>query len=176
MEDELILKLALKSNDPKKLESTFNYFFNKYKNLVIFVSSSYLKNKEDALDVTQDTFVQFIKNSKFVISSVKSYLTKTARNLSLNLLKSKSKVFLSGDEDELNYLNNLNEENHNEDFILLLSSMKNVLSDDDIKIVLMHLVFGYTFLEISKKLNTNEKTINSKYYRALKKVNKLGGI
>lgn len=176
MTDEIKLSLALKSKDPKRLETTFNYLFDKYKNLVLFVASSYLKSEEDALDVTQDTFINFINNANYVVNNIKSYLTKTARNLSLNLLKKQQRIVLVDDENELSYLNNLDELNHNDDFISLLRVMKTELDEEEIKIIFMHLIFGYTFNEIAKMIHLNEKTIKTKYYRAIKRINKLGGI
>lgn len=61
-------------------------------------------------------------------------------------------------------------------FNALVNDMKKVISHEDINIILLHLIDDLTFVEIAMKLNQNEKTIKTKYYRALKKYKRIKGV
>ena len=56
----------------------------------------------------------------------------------------------------------------------LIEQLKEVLSKDELTILIEHLIYGYSFKEISIKNNVSINTITSKYRRTLTKAkNKL---
>ena len=50
--------------------------------------------------------------------------------------------------------------------------MKKVLSDEEINIIILHLIYDYTFKELADKYNKPISSISSVYSRALKKFKK----
>ena len=70
----------------QKDEEAFEIIYNEYSNLIYYIAFSIVKNKEDAEEVVQDTFLNMLKsietysgNNKF-----KQWLMQIARNLSYN--------------------------------------------------------------------------------------------
>ena len=94
MSYEVELISALKSNDINKLQESFKNIYEAYYKLVYFCVGNFLKSKEDIEDVTQEVFINFFNNLENinVSGSIKYYLTRSARNLSINYLKKNSKV------------------------------------------------------------------------------------
>ena len=54
--------------------------------------------------------------------------------------------------------------------------MKLYLTKEDISIILLHLIDDLKFDEIALKFNQNVKSVKTKYYRALKKYQKMKGV
>ena len=61
MNEEKKLRKVLKSNDLQLINSFFDEIYNKYRGLVCFVISRYVKNDEDVFDLAQDVFVSFFQ-------------------------------------------------------------------------------------------------------------------
>ena len=51
-----------KNGSKDKIDEMFNYIYDKYKPLLIFIASKYLNNPFDVMDVVQDTFIEFLKD------------------------------------------------------------------------------------------------------------------
>ena len=64
----------------------------------------------------------------------------------------------------------------NDNYIELIENMKLYLTKEDITIILLHLIDDLKFDDIALKLNRKVKTIKTKYYRALKKYQKMKGV
>lgn len=178
MTDEKRLFRAIHSARKDEPEVTFQYLYKKYKPLVRFVVAQYIINALDIEDITQETFINFFNHVERINSSIKTYLTVSAKNIAFNFLK-KNQKFSYVDTDEIP---NLNDGFSTGDYLLndrfdeLIRDMKRVLSEEDVNIILLHLVDDVKFGEIALKLNQNEKTIKTKYYRALKKYKKMKGV
>ena len=125
MTDERRLELAVHSVKPDEPKATFQYLYIKYRPLVSFLAARYLRDRADIDDVVQETFVHFFNHAKDVRTSVKSYLTATAKHLAFDLNKKNGK--------------------------------------------------DLTFGDVAKELGQNERTVKTKYYRALKKYKKARG-
>ena len=173
MTDEKRLFRALSSNKKEELEVIFEYFYQKYKVLLVFVAAQYIKDKADIEDIVQDTFIDFFKNARSIHTSLKSYLTMSCKNKCLDFIKRNKNYDFIDFEDTTHLLDVDNVENDNffanEELTQIINEMKQVLLIEEIKIVLLHLVYGMKFEEIALKLSKNTKTIKTKYYRALKK-------
>ena len=127
-------------------------------------------NKEDAEDISQDTFVQIWKNStqyKPIGKPLAWIFT-----IEINLIRrhfNKNRRFVSFDEaieadnDDGNFAESLID---NE----FLRQILTVLNDDEREIISLHIVSGLKHREIAKLLGKPLSTVLSKYNRAIKKL------
>lgn len=84
------LKHAIKSNDINKIHIVFDEIYRLYGRLVYFKIMQYIDNKLDVEDLTQDVFVSFYNNIKYIeVLNIKYYLVVSAKNKALNYLKKK---------------------------------------------------------------------------------------
>ena len=175
--DEKRLLRAIQSERQEEPEVTFQYLYTKYKSLVCFIVAQYVRNESDIEDITQETFINFFNHVENIHSSIKSYLTVSAKNIAFNFVKKNARLNYV-DTDELSNLYNDSPNGDyfaNDRFDELVNDMKRVLSEEDVKIILLHLIDDVKFEEIALQLNQNEKTVKTKYYRALKKYKKMKG-
>lgn len=143
--------------------------YHRTRTAVFGLALSYLKNRHDAEDVTQDTFVRAWENAPSYRPQGKpmAWLLTIARNLSLMKLREKDRTeslpeedwALPGPDDALTA----------EDRTVLSAAMS-VLEDEEQRIVLLHAVTGLKHREIAESLSLPLSTVLSKYHRALKKL------
>ncbi len=149
------------------MENGFNYIYNMYASLVYYISFDILKSKEDAEDIVNETFLKMyasrasIRNEK----SLKYLLTTISKNLSINLLNKKIKMRPLEVEIPSNDL-------VVDEFADFKNKYKDVLDDDELAIVMDHLIADYSFREIAEKQNVTTSVISSKYRRAIQKLKK----
>lgn len=161
------LKLALKSNNRTIIESVFNEIYHKYYKLIYFVAGQYLKEDYEIEGVCNDVFYNFFNILDGVkIINIKYYLTKSAKHLSLNLLKSKKDEVKDYDFDRVG---------NNPSNRLIYNFMREILDIEEYEIVMEHVVYGRTLKELSKIMKCNSNTLKSKYLRAIKKLKEKGG-
>lgn len=180
MTDEKRLFRAIHSKRKEEPEATFNYIYDKYKPLVTFIVAQYIKNDVDIEDIVQDSFIEFFKDVEHLRSTIKTYLTTSSKHNALDFLKKNKKISLV-DIDTLDFLideGSTSEQKKlaNEKFNLLIIELNEILPKEDVQIILLHLVDDLKFDDIALKLNQNVKTIKTKYYRALKKYQKMKGV
>ena len=72
----------------------FTYYFKEYCRFVYFVAFRILKNKEEAEEILQDTFLKFYLYLPIIRDKevVKSWLYRTSTNLSINLYRRNKKI------------------------------------------------------------------------------------
>ncbi len=180
MNDESKLFKAIHSKRKEEPEATFSYIYYKYKPLVTFITAQYIKNDADIEDIVQDTFIEFFQDVEHLKSTIKSYLSTACKHNAIDFLKKNKRISIV-DIDKLDYLNGNNFSSEqifleNEKMTLLVKDLKTFLSEEDVQIILLHLVNDLKFDDISLKLNQNVKTIKTKYYRALEKYKKMKGV
>ncbi len=150
---------ALPSDRNKKLE-IFRKIYDKYFKLVWFYAFRFLGNKEDTDEVSDDVFVNFYRRAeKTEISNVKYYLTRSARNLSLNKLRDKKQT------EELN-------ENTAGEYCFhegsdLMEKIASVTDKEEFDLLCRHVLEGYTLTEIAETLGESVNTVKSKYRRLI---------
>ncbi len=178
MTDEKRLFRAINSNRKEEPEATFNYIYHKYKPLVIFIAAQYIKNEADIEDIVQETFIELFNDLESIKTTIRSYLTVCCKHNALDFLKKNkmishedNEVLLSYDDNPVSDYSELAYSGFNE----LINNMKNYLSEEDINIILLHLIDELKFDDIALKLNQNPRTIKTKYYRALDKYRKVKG-
>ena len=131
---------------------------------------SILKNKYDAEDVLQETFLLVHSNAAGYNPQGKpmAWILTIARNLSLNKLKAHSKVTelqdnISGEGNDFLDIANLEHK-------FVLKAAFEILSDEERQILMLHAVGGMKFREIASVLVLGINTVLSKYHRAIKKM------
>ena len=160
------LSKAINQKNPEKIEQVFEEIYYEYGKLVGFIISKYISKKEDIEELVDDVFISFSKAIvKSEINNIKYYLVTLAKNTSINFLNKKdNKVEMIYDEVYISQ--NTYESSKYYD---LINEMKQVLSDLEINIILLHTIYNYSFDDLSIKLNKPLSSIASIYRRAIKK-------
>ena len=148
-----------------KNHSNFEKFYNLTSKQVYFTSLNILKNHALAEEITQDVYVKFLSE----ISSFKeyynvfSYLTTISRNLSINVYNKNKKII--NDEEIINFAkyDDSTIDDLNAQEILSL-----IEENSSREIVVYHVIFEYTFLQISKIMKVPLGTILWKYNKTMK--------
>lgn len=165
------LSSAKKSRRTEKINKVFEEIFNEYSKLCAFIIYKYIKDEEDVKDLVMDIFIKFFDVAlKQDIDNIKGYLISSSKNSSINFLKRQETNIIYNDNILIDEL--LDDNNQNNDYEELIKEMKDILSEEEINIIILHTVYDYTFKEISKKYSKSESTIKTLYYRALKKYRK----
>ena len=151
--------------------SHFSWFYDQTKRQIFFVILPIVKNKEDAEDIAQETYVKFIESLHLYKSGTNpfTFLSTIARNLAINLYN-KNKRFVNNEELIHNHPDSKNDDSVNN----VLELIKD-LNDIEQEIIIMHIIDEYKFREIAKIFDKPLSTILVTYNRALKKIKRRGG-
>lgn len=150
------------------MEQTFNTIYEKYSFLVFYVAFEIIRHKEDAEDITDETFLRMYENRKSLKKSknLKYYLVTIAKNLALNLQKNKPRyvtyddTLVSGQKETY------------DDFDVYIMTFKEFLNEEEISLVVYKFLYEYTFKEIAAIKEATTNSISSKYKRTLDKIRK----
>lgn len=136
-------------------EIKFKEIYDRNVDVVYKVSFSYMKNKHDAEDVVQDTFVQLIrKNPQFENEKhERAWLIVTASNLCKNSLKSWKRK----NEDIEDYESELIEENKRDDTLQIVLNLPEKYK----AVIYLYYYEGYSCIEIAKAMDKKESTVRS---------------
>lgn len=157
----------LSSSNRKVMEDAFNTIYDAYKYLVFYIALQYVKEKETAEDVTNETFMQFYAHKEHIKqpSQIKSYLARISKNLALNAAIASLKRRESLSQMAV-------EEDRPDDFATYLAKFSSFLKEEEVDLIILHLLYGFTFREIAQEKQVTVDVISSKYKRALDKVRK----
>jgi len=157
---------ALKSNNENIIHDVFNQIYDDYKKLIYKQISFYVKNNFDCEELTQDTFISFFNNlNKIEIKNIKYYLLVSAKNKALDYMKKKKNNIEYQDNIIYEQLDTNDINNYKE----ILFDLKKFLNELEIEIIIYHLIYNYSFKDLSNKLNKPINSIISTYNRAIKK-------
>lgn len=144
----------------------FEEFYSKYDKLVLKITYSILKNKNDAEDVMQLVFekIYLMNKEKLPTKNEASWLYSVTRNETLNYLKSNKNNINLYDLYEIEDNNNeLDKVIEREKYNKLISK----LNDDEKEIVSLKIISNCSFEEIGKVLNMPTGTVKWRYYKAV---------
>ena len=144
--------------------------YQRTRSAVYGLALSYLKNAQDAQDLTQDVYVQVWDRAEQyrLIGSPMGWLLAVCRNLCLMRLRREERhAALS--EEEWDAIP-ARECGLDADERALLQDALASLADEERRIVLLHAVTGLKHREIAALLELPLPTVLSKYHRALKKM------
>jgi RNA polymerase sigma-70 factor, ECF subfamily len=156
----------------KSKEQQFKEIINLYSNDINRIAYSYLKDKELARDVTQNTLLKAFEKFNFIQKkeSIKYWLITTAVNECKDYLKSsyKNRTTITDEEPKISFTLNIDEI-----FIKQLERKKirKMLFSIDQKyreILILYYFQELSLKEISNLLNINENTARTRISRARK--------
>lgn len=174
MTDEKRLFKIISTNNQRLIDDALNDIYETYKPLLVFVASKYLNDSEDIKDVVQETFIEFFQHINQEHKNIKAYLTIACKHHAIDLLRKKKHIqYVS--EDELSTLVDDNLIHHNS-FIEMIHDLRLYIPEEEVNIIIFHLIDGFTFQEIAVKMYSNANTIKTRYYRALRKYQKQKGL
>lgn len=133
---------------------------------------SIVKNPSLAEDLMQDTYLSIRKSAVNYIPQGKpmAWIFTIARNLAYMEMR-RAQRLPSEDYDEQENLVGVDEIEKTMDDMILKKALM-VLDERERSVVLLHVVTGMKFVEISSMLSTPLGTILSCYHRAIRKLNK----
>lgn len=150
-------------------EEAFEIIYRKYEGLIYYIALSITKNKEDAEEIVQDTFVNMYNsiNSYHEKNKFKQWLMQIARNLSYNkVTRNKEKNTIHDDD----YINSTQTNDSQYDVIFTIN---NTLDKTAGEIVILKLVYNFSFKEISEELHMTVNQVQGIYYQSLKELKKV---
>jgi RNA polymerase sigma-70 factor (ECF subfamily) len=181
--DEQLVKLAIDDN-----KEALEVLVARYLKLVYNFAYRYVRNSDDAEDITQDVFVKIWRNlHKFdQTKKFKPWLYQIIKNTALDLLKKKSAIpFSNFDREEGD---NWLEEHLVDEFQQTDIKAENTLLSDKLsgaigkltpkyaEVVSLHHQKDLNFREIAELNNESINTVKSRYRRALSLLKKILGI
>ena len=168
VEDKIII-LNLKSNNQNDVNHYFNCAYEKYFRLVAFCISKIINNKNDIEDLVNEVFISLYENKDSLDEdkNLKYYLTTIAKNKAISYLRSNNETIPL--DESYNFKTYYKVDYTDE----IIGKLKEVLDDFEISIIVNHLIYGYSFIEISSIENVPLGSITTKYRRALKKASKI---
>ena len=174
MTDDVLIEKMLAGD-----ENAFREFIKKYESRIASIVIRMLGNTPEAEDVGQETFIRFFQSmDKFrKESSIGTYLTRIAINLSLNELKKrKRRSFLSLDKSSKSINFDIADENRyheKEDARELVNRALAQLEPKFRTVVILRLVEGYSTQETAEILKLPTGTVLSRLARGQKKLKQI---
>ena len=156
--------VSINIENEQQKQTIFDKIYNKFYKLVWFCAYRFLGNKEDTDEVSDDVFVKFyFRLGKTEIQNAKYYLTRAARNLSVNKLRVKEQT------EELDEKTAVGEYFYFEDNDVL-EKIKKLASKDEIEMLIRHIIEGYSLTELADIKSESINTVKSKYRRLIEKL------
>ncbi len=148
----------------------FAELYERSRGAVYATALSYLKDTHRAEDITHDTFIRIWDSSPRYVSvgSPMAWILTIARNLSLMELRRGTRETMLGEEEWCTVPADAPRVTA-EDRIVLDEALA-ALSDDERRVIMLHVTSGLKHREIAKLLDLPLSTVLSKYNRAMKKL------
>jgi RNA polymerase sigma-70 factor (ECF subfamily) len=158
-------------------QNAYREIILRYESQVAATVKGMLGNCEEAEDVGQEVFIRFYKSiAKFrAESSVGTYLTRIAINLSLNELKRRKRhrfFFKHPTENEMENKANDNEKTYEEDQEIIQKVLQK-LDEKFRSVIVLRIIDGYSTEETASILKVPIGTVLSRLTRALQKLKSL---
>ena len=152
-------------------EKAFENLYNGVKGGVYSFAYSYMKNREDAEDIVQTVFLKIKKNiDKFDGKNGLPWILQITKNTALSELRSR-KVY-----DNFVELNLGKDEavsiDENDFDSPVTTAMRKCLSEEEQRIIILHVIWGYKHKEIAELLDMPTGSVTSKYKRAVNQLKK----
>lgn len=165
----MIIESHLINKIKKGDEEAFEIIYKKYEGLIYYIALSITKNKEDAEEVVQDTFVNMYNSidSYHEKNKFKQWLMQIARNLSYNKVTRNKEKNNIHDEDCINLA-----PSHDTNYDTIFT-INNTLDENASKIVILKVVYNFSFKEISEELHMTINQVQGIYYQSLKELKKV---
>lgn len=160
MIEDLVKKIKNKD------EKAFEEIYLQYNKIVSYVIFKIVEDNELTKDIVQDTFLtMYNKIDQYSgKGNFKYWLLQIAKNKAINYSKklSKEKEILFENIDKLE-----NEKLDSMDIEGFIEKIEDILDPTSAEIIVMKIIFDYTFNAISKKLNLSLSDVYRKYKKAI---------
>ncbi|MEK4536646.1 sigma-70 family RNA polymerase sigma factor [Peribacillus sp. FSL K6-1552] len=163
-----IIEFSYKNQGDK--DQDFLELFQQYEQEIYRMAFVYVKNKDDALDIVQETaYRSFLKfNTLNDLKLFRTWIIKITINCAIDLLRKNNKVVHLNTE-VVDFISNSTEDIP---LSLTLQDLLEELNEEEKTVLLLKYYQEYTFSEISEILNTPLSTVKSVLYRALQRLRK----
>jgi RNA polymerase sigma-70 factor (ECF subfamily) len=160
------------------IEQATNEFVRRYKNFIYLVAYRYVRNYDDAEDITQEVFIDALRKLKDFRqeSSLKTWLYRITVNKAKNLLRRRNLIsfisFSRPEEDsDLDFpdhtqSNKLENKELEEKFLEVLAS----LPEKQREVFSLRYFEDLSFNEISEMLGTSVGGLKANYFHAVRKI------
>lgn len=167
IDDSLIIGTA------KGSKETFQTLYRCTASAVFGYLLSILRNKQDAEDAMQDTYVKILASAHSYTPCGKpmAWILTIAKNLALMKLRTRGRFSFTELEEIEDTLHIPSNSEQVLDNIVLKSALK-ILDDDSCQIVILHAVAGLKHRETAALMGLPLPTVLSKYTRSLAKLKK----
>ena len=147
------LLIALK-DDNRVIGDIYDLMYNEVYRYIY----SIVHAKEYAQDLTHDTFIQIYKNAHLYKGSghAKAWIITISRNITYMSLRTSNREQVVDDIHDK----------------MMIEKLMNILRQEEREIIILHVVEGLTFKEISQVMDLKLSTVLNKYHRSLKKIRK----
>lgn len=153
-------------------EKAFMELYRRYSGRIFAYCRRFLGNREDALDIFQDTFIRFFESAKQerTMTNVPAFLLRIARNLCLNFKRQSKKMATI--EDYMQY--ETYENNSSKDELMeLIKIALSELPDDYREAFILREYEGMTYNEISEFLGISLPLVKIRIFRAKQKIREI---
>jgi len=160
------------------IELATNEFVRRYKNFIYLVAYRYVRNYDDAEDITQEVFIDALRKLKDFRqeSSLKTWLYRITVNKAKNLLRRRNLIsFISfsrpEEDNDLDFpdhtqSNKLENKELEEKFLEVLAS----LPEKQREVFSLRYFEDLSFNEISEMLGTSVGGLKANYFHAVRKI------
>ncbi len=156
-------------------EVAFTYVYNKYSNRLYSYCVRIAGNPQDADDIFQETFANFlnIKKDYSELTNLGSYLIKIARNIELNNKRSKKKYSLN--IEEYNYLLLVDEKDKydKKEEMDIISNALELLDFNYKEVFILRQYHNMEYTEIASITNESVHVLRNRYFRAKEKLKEI---
>jgi RNA polymerase sigma-70 factor (ECF subfamily) len=176
--DDKLIKLILTKGD----KSAYDILVVKYQNKIVSIVNSFVKNLQEAEDLTQEVFIKaYIHLKSFKgNSSFYTWLHRIAINTAKSyLIKKKRTVIVSTDDEDESLDGIISESTHSSLDILLGNKLSSIIQrtisllPESLKVsFICREIYGMNYSDIAKILDCPLGTVRSRLFRAREIVNK----
>lgn len=172
LKEEELIKQCKKNNYDAQLQ-----LYNMHKRQVYNASWRILKNRQDAEDVLQDSFIKGFSKIEQVKddTNIGAWFKRIAINRSLDVLRKRNKQWMD-DIDEIEIEADMNSDDLIEEESINIDLIKECihnLSEKYRVILTLYLIENYNHREISEELQIKESTVRNQYIRGKKKLKEM---
>lgn len=155
--------------------SAFAEAFSEVEEEIYRVAFLYVKNRDDALDIVQETALSCFQNAKKLREAkyFKTWAVRIAINRSLDFLRKSGRTLPLG--EDLSGVPAAGGDEAEAIARITLEDLLNRLDEAEKSVILLKYHCGYTFSEIAKMLKIPPGTAKSVCYRAISKLRKEKG-
>lgn len=158
----LIIKAKIGDRD------SFLKLFQLHRDQLYKIAFVYTKNREDALDVIQETAYRAFRNISSLKSSrfFKTWIIKITINCALNVLNSRKNIV----NFDPGYLDTFVSVSKDVPLYITIEQLLSVLDSKEKTVIILKFYSDYTFKQISETMELPSGTVKSLYYRSLGKL------